>query len=173
MVMADTSGSMSGRPLATSVGLATYFAERNQGPYKNKFIVFAGEPEFVEIKGTNLMEKISCIPEINAQNTNIEKAFELILSTAINNNLVQEDLPKALIIISDMEFDRATDKNRDYWYDNSNTDRNIAIHNKLMADLRAKFNQYGYDLPKIIFISIFNKLHEWHCVFSCFPTRNS
>mgnify|MGYP002514890464 CR=1 FL=1 len=39
MVMADTSGSMSGRPLATSVGLATYFAERNQGPYKNKFIV--------------------------------------------------------------------------------------------------------------------------------------
>lgn len=162
MVMADTSGSMSGRPLATSVGLATYFAERNQGPYKNKFIVFAGEPKFVEIKGTNLMEKISCIPEINAQNTNIEKAFELILSTAINNNLAQEDLPKALIIISDMEFDRATDKNNDYWYDTRKTDNNIEKHNKLMVELRAKFNQYGYDLPKIIYWNVDSRNDVYH-----------
>ena len=29
LVMADTSGSMQGRPMATSVGLAMYFAERN------------------------------------------------------------------------------------------------------------------------------------------------
>ena len=34
MVMADVSGSMDGRPMATSVGLAIYFAERNHGPYK-------------------------------------------------------------------------------------------------------------------------------------------
>ena len=59
MIMADTSGSMSGRPIATSVGLAVYFAERNHGPYKDKFIVFAGDPEFVELKGKTLNEKAS------------------------------------------------------------------------------------------------------------------
>ena len=35
IVMADVSGSMSGRPMATSVGLALYFAERNVGAYHN------------------------------------------------------------------------------------------------------------------------------------------
>ena len=162
MIMADTSGSMSGRPIATSVGLAIYFAERNHGPYKNKFIVFAGDPEFVELKGKTLNEKVSCIPEINAQNTNIEKAFDLILSTAINNRLSQEDLPKALIIISDMEFDDATDTERNYWYRSSHSAPNVEKHNKLMAELREKFKANGYDLPKIIYWNVESRNDVYH-----------
>ena len=164
MIMADTSGSMSGRPLATSVGLATYFAERNHGPYKNKFIVFAGKPQFVELKGSNLMEKIACIPEINEQNTSIEKAFELILHTALNNNLTQEDLPKALIIISDMEFDRATNTSRDYWsyYHSNNTAEDIENHNKLMAVLGERFKANGYVLPKIIYWNVDSRNDVYH-----------
>ena len=57
MIMADTSGSMNGRPIATSVGLAVYFAERNHGPYKDKFIVFAGDPEF-EIGRASCRERV-------------------------------------------------------------------------------------------------------------------
>ena len=38
VVMADVSGSMSGRPMATSVGLSIYFAEHNKGPFTNRFI---------------------------------------------------------------------------------------------------------------------------------------
>lgn len=162
MIMADTSGSMSGRPLATSVGLATYFAERNHGPFKNKFIVFAGKPEFIDLKGTNLMEKIACIPEINEQNTSIEKAFELILHTALNNNLSQEDLPKALIIISDMEFDDATDTEKDYWHRTSNTAKNIENHNKLMAVLGERFKANGYVLPKIIYWNVDSRNDVYH-----------
>ena len=162
MIMADTSGSMDGRPIATSVGLAIYFAERNHGPYKDKFIVFAGDPEFVELKGKTLNEKVSCIPEINAQNTNIEKAFDLILSTAINNRLSQEDLPKALIIISDMEFDDATDAEGNYWYRSSHSAQNIEKHNKLMAELREKFKANGYDLPKIIYWNVDSRNDVYH-----------
>ena len=42
IVIADTSGSMTGRPMATSVGLAVYFAERNRGAYHNMFMSFSG-----------------------------------------------------------------------------------------------------------------------------------
>ena len=41
LVMADVSGSMSGRPMATSIGLALYFAERNKGAYHNLFMTFS------------------------------------------------------------------------------------------------------------------------------------
>ena len=164
MVMADTSGSMSGRPIATSVGLGIYFAERNHGPYKNKFMIFAGEPRMVDLKGTNLKEKVSCIPEINAQNTSIEKAFGMILATAVNNNLSQKDLPKALIIISDMEFDAASGE-RDYWYhSNKFSMDSIEKHNKLMDELAIKFANQGYELPKIIYWNVDSRQDVYHAI---------
>ena len=58
LVMADVSGSMYGRPLATSVGLAMYFAERNKGPFANTFMTFSARPELVTIEGETLLERI-------------------------------------------------------------------------------------------------------------------
>ena len=162
MVMADTSGSMNGRPLATSVGLAIYFAERNKGPYKDKFITFAGQPKYIELKGTNLMEKVACIPEINTRNTNIEAAFNLILDTAINNKLPQESLPKAIIIISDMEFDSAADTDADNYWRRSSSNEVTAKHNKLMEDLNDKFSANGYKMPKIIYWNVDSRNDIYH-----------
>lgn len=47
VVMADVSGSMIGRPMDSALGLAIYFAERNQGVYHNLFMTFSHKPEFV------------------------------------------------------------------------------------------------------------------------------
>lgn len=110
LIMADTSGSMfssGGRPYATAVGLAIYFAERNQGAFKNTFMTFSEKPELVTLHGNTLHEKLSCVKSIVA-NTNLEAALQMILHTAVKNKLKQSDLPKSLIIISDMQFDQAT-----------------------------------------------------------------
>jgi len=139
LVMADTSGSMEGRPLATSVGLAIYFAERNKGVFKDVFMTFSSSPSFVQLKGNTLYEKIKCIPSI-VENTNLEAAFRLILDTAINNNLTAEDMPKSLVVISDMEFDDATDYNTN--------------HETFYESMVKMYNQHGYNIPNIIFWNV-------------------
>ena len=53
IIMADVSGSMSwngGRPMATSVALATYFAQRNHGFYKNLYMTFTDKPHFIHLR---------------------------------------------------------------------------------------------------------------------------
>ena len=47
----------------------------------------------------------------DCSNTNIERSFELILQTAVKNKLSQRDLPKTVLVISDMEFDQARGSN--------------------------------------------------------------
>lgn len=140
IVMADTSGSMQGDPMNVALSLAVYFAERNKGIYKDTFMTFSGKPSFVTLKGDNLAEKISHIQSIVA-NTNIEAAFELILNTAINNNVSSDDLPKALIIISDMQFDAAQ---------SSRSRHTDTLHDVM----EQKFNRHGYELPNIIYWNV-------------------
>ena len=43
-------------------------------------------------------------------NTDINKVFELILTTAVTNKVKQQDMPTHIIIISDMQFDGCTNK---------------------------------------------------------------
>ena len=68
LVIADTSGSMHGRPLATSVGLAIYFAERNTGAYHNMFMSFSGTSRIQMLKGETLAQKIRSINMSDWQN---------------------------------------------------------------------------------------------------------
>ena len=159
LVMADTSASMEGRPICTSIGLSLYFAERNKGPWHNKFLTFSSKPSFIDLKGSNLKEKVRCIPDI-CQNTNIEAAFDLVLKTATDNNLSQEDLPKAIIIISDMEFDNATGNYS--W--NYNKEAEIAKQNKLMDEIAYKFQQNGYVIPKIIYWNVDSRQDTYHAI---------
>lgn len=136
LIMADTSGSMTGRPMCTSVGLAMYFAERNHGVFKNLFMTFSERPSFIELKGNTLYERVKCVPAIVA-NTNLEAAFDLILKTATNNKLSAEDMPKSLVVISDMQFDQATYSNGGRW--------------TFYESMRQMFIDKGYEIPNIIF----------------------
>jgi hypothetical protein len=134
LIMADTSGSMTGRPMATSISLAIYFAERNRGAFHNQFMTFSRRPQFVELKGNSLREKVSHIESI-VDNTNLEKAFKEILSVAVSNAVPPEDMPKSLIIISDGEIDSFA-SNRSHW--------------SFLSNMKNEFESAGYRLPKVV-----------------------
>lgn len=111
LVMADTSGSMfygDTRPMETSVGLAIYFAQRNESQYHNLYMTFSSEPHFIDISDCNtLQDAIKKVSKTDVgYSTNLKKAFDKILKLAKENNLKQEDMPKALLVISDMEIDK-------------------------------------------------------------------
>lgn len=145
VVMADVSGSMNGRPMATSIGLAMYFAERNKGAYHNLFMTFSGRPEFVEVKGETITEKIRFISRANWQmNTDLEAALLKILDVAMENHCSQEEMPKSLIIISDMEIDRCTgQKHRENFYDY----------------VSRVYEEHGYKIPNVVFWNV-NSRHD-------------
>ena len=144
LVVADTSGSMTCNnyiPFCNSIGLAMYIAERNNGFFKNHFITFSEKPTLQEIKGNNLLEKVRNIREVNAWNTDIDKVFELILNTSIENKLDQKELPEQIIIISDMEFDKGV-------YSKNGTN---------FQGWKKTFQEAGYKLPTLIFWNVAGK----------------
>lgn len=137
LIMADVSGSMSGRPMHTSVGLAIYFAERNHGAFANKFMTFTDVPKIVEVTGNTLYEKYCSVTHHVGYDTNLEAAFDAILSTAVRTKCPQADLPKALVIISDMEID--------HWNSGSLT---------FTEEMRKRFAEHGYEMPKLVYWNV-------------------
>ena len=161
IVIADTSGSMIGRPMACSIGLGIYFAERNTGPFHNRFMTFSSKPSWITLQdGMTLSEKINCIPEI-VDDTNIEAAFDLVLKTAINANLSQEDMPKMLTIITDMEFNQCAVDNStmgDGWWGRGSTATKMTFYDKM----KAKYANYGYTIPEIVFWNVNARQDTYH-----------
>jgi hypothetical protein len=106
LVVADVSGSMSGRPMSVSVSLALYFAERNTSIFKGHFITFSNNPTLQKIQGTTLRDKMNSIETAHwEQSTNVYKVFKMLVDTAVLNNAPASEMPDTIYIISDMEFD--------------------------------------------------------------------
>ena len=146
LVIADTSGSMLGRPMATSLGLAVYFAERNKGAYHNMWMSFSTNPHIHMLKGETLAQKLRSINMDDwAGSTDLKKAFDLVLDIALKNNVPNEEMPKSLIVISDMEIDFCGNKE---W----------TFYDKMFE----KYRKNGYDLPNIIFWNVDSRHDVFH-----------
>ena len=151
LVIADTSGSMRGRPMATSVGLAVYFAERNTGAFHNMFMSFSGTSRIQVLKGETLAQKIGSINMDDWQNnTNLQAAFEHVLEIAVKHRVAPEDMPRSLIVISDMEIDWCGGKNWTFY-----------------EKMYRRFAAQGYQIPNVIFWNV-NSRHD---VFHADGTR--
>lgn len=143
LAIIDTSGSMygGGKPLpaAVALSLGLYFAEHNTGAFRNHFIEFSSRPQLIEIRGETFADRLWYAASFNkVADTNLEAVFDLILNAAVRNHVPQEELPAALYIISDMEFNCCV--------------RNAGATN--FENARAKFEAHGYQLPRIVFWNV-------------------
>ncbi len=153
LVVVDGSGSMydswcDPMPIDVALSLGIYYAERNTGVFRNHFITFSENPQLVEVKGKDIVEKVRYCEQFDeVANTNLQAVFDLILNAAIKNHATQEDMPKRLYIISDMEFDYCVE----------DADMTNFEYSKEL------FKSYGYDLPEIVFWNV-NDSSEQHPV---------
>ena len=153
IVVADGSGSMTTNvggntgvtALEVANALAIYFAEHSSGEFKDKYITFSENPQLVDFsKCTSLHSKLQVAMSHNeVANTDIEKVFDLILTTAVKNKMHQEDIPQNVLIISDMEFDSAT-----YSYNSGRPNQ------RLFDTIAKRFADAGYKLPRLVFWNV-------------------
>jgi hypothetical protein len=76
-------------------------------------------------------------------NTNIEAVFDLILETASENKMRQEELPATVLVISDMEFDRCASGNS-----------GEAVNEKIFTAVKKRWGEKGYSLPRLVFWNV-------------------
>ena len=149
LVVRDGSGSMTTpipgtnhfQVLDVASALSIYFSEHQEGGFKDKFITFSSRPKLVDLSGCDtLAEKMALLSRYTEiDSTDIEKTFDLILKTAVKNDMKQEELPKSLLIVSDMQFDLAHSGN----YDET-----------LFETIKNKYKEAGYEIPRLIFWNV-------------------
>ena len=143
MAIVDTSGSMRGLPLDVAISLGMYSAERLGGPFKNSFISFSAVPRFVEVEGVDFVDKVRRIWESNVcENTNLTAVFDLLRNCALDPSIDNNDLPKTLVVISDMEIDRQS-----CW-------RSDDIRMTEMQKIRSQWNALGLEMPHLVYWNV-------------------
>ena len=140
LVVADVSGSMNGMPMAVSISLAMYIAERNTSPvWKDKFLTFSAQPELQSIVGSTIGKRIDNLSRAAWQmNTDLMAVFKTVLDAGMSNDVDAEDMPQKLIIVSDMQFDRCC---------SSNKRTNFEQIQKL-------YRKAGYKMPQLVFWNV-------------------
>jgi hypothetical protein len=140
--LVDVSGSMScpaGRKgnlscLEVAVSLGLYLADKNTGKFKDTFLTFSGKPDLVTLKG-NINQKIDQMVKSQwDMNTNLHAAIKKILEVAVKGGVPQEEMPKMLLILSDMQFDQC-----------------VSFDDSAMQMIERKYAVAGYEMPKIVF----------------------
>jgi hypothetical protein len=135
----DVSGSMSGLPMDVSVSLGIYISERNEGIFKDAFLTFSESPQMNYLKGT-LSQRMRQLERADwGMSTNLQATFDLILNSALREELPESEMPTKLLIISDMEFNEASNM--------TNLDA-----------IREKYKASGYKLPQIVFWNVNGRL---------------
>lgn len=153
LAVVDTSASMrandASAPINVAISLGMYCADKAKGPFAHNYVSFSRTPRLVEVNGVDFCDKVARIYETNlCENTNIEATFDMLLNTALKSHCSQADLPQNLIVISDMEFDRA----RGHSFYGSNFNEGACC--TLMENIEKKWNAHGYKMPHLIYWNV-------------------
>jgi hypothetical protein len=141
--MVDTSGSMLSRVGADSkssltcadvaLSLGLYVSDKQQGAFKDLILTFSGDSHLQRLEG-NLSQKLTQLSQAHwGMNTSIERAFREILRVAVMGNVPNSEMPKIILVLSDLEFDSSSDANQMAW-----------------SMAQETFQRHGYTTPKIV-----------------------
>ncbi|CAG2111550.1 unnamed protein product [Medioppia subpectinata] len=139
IAVCDVSGSMNGTPMNAAIGLTILTMYLSQKPWNSMCITFDENPTFhiVDSKLT-FIEKLRVMSTNSMAwggTTNLNRVFDLILRKAVEQRLRNNQLPKVLIVFTDMEFSSAFP---------GTTLTNFEAAKK-------QFEAKGYTLPPIVF----------------------
>lgn len=150
----DTSGSMFSANVAhIAIALGMYLAEKGKGPFKDCFINFSEASEIQRVTGsiTDRYQQMSTAAW--GGTTNIAAAFNQLLDVAVRNHVSASDMPKIVLILSDMQFDACVDMGqygeRSYWYGAPKQ-----ANPKALEMVKFKYEKAGYPVPRIVFWNI-------------------
>jgi hypothetical protein len=140
VVVVDTSGSMESPnflPLDIAVSMGLLISNAVKGPFHNNVITFNSDPKFVEIEDGDLESRFRQVRNIPwGGSTDIQKTFDMILEKGKEAELKNEDMPKKLFIISDMQFDQAGGGNTNF------------------DEIDEKYKLSNYTRPEIVFWNV-------------------
>ena len=155
LAVVDTSSSMWGTPVYVATSLGMYCAEKCNGPFAGHYVSFSRDPRLVKVEGVDFCDKVDRIIRTDlCENTDIEKTFDMLLDTAIRNRCSQTDLPQNIIVISDMEFDRARSAGRTYNWHTGKYEYHETNADTLMENIARKWAAAGYQMPHLIFWNV-------------------
>ena len=155
LCVVDTSGSMVRRdaaaPINVAISLGLYCAERINGPFKNHYISFSSRPQLIKTEGVDFVDKVHRIYRTNlCENTNLEAVFDLLLATAKKPGVSAWDIPKTIVVISDMEIDSGSGS---YWGTNGRRWTKESASTE-METIRKKWAAAGLTLPKLVYWNV-------------------
>lgn len=160
LCVCDTSGSMTcgngpAKPINVAIALSMYAAERAKGPFQGHYISFSSRPQLIEIEGVDFIDKVARIYEKNlCENTNINAVFDMLRGMVTSGKARKEDLPKTIVILSDMQIDSGSG-GYSYWDRRDNGIRWTKENAKTeMEKIRAQWEAEGLELPKLVYWNI-------------------
>ena len=119
--------------MTLAVALGLYVSERNEGAYKDIVCTFHSRPTLAKIQGKTLAERVNNTRRIPwGGDTNLQATFDMLLENSLG--ATKADLPKVVLLISDMEF--------------NSCDRNYRSN---FAAIKAKYTAAGLPMPVIVF----------------------
>lgn len=127
-----------------AISLGLYISERNVGPFKDAFITFSESPK-LQVLGGTLSERYNQLARADwGMSTNLESVFKVILSKAIASKVAEQEMPTMVLILSDMEFNSAT-----------NSYRSTSAWNPTAQEMiRKMYEEAGYKMPSIVYWNI-------------------
>ena len=144
----DTSSSMhtpNYLPFDVACAMGLLISKCSVGPFQNYVFTFNSTPQFAYIPDTNLYQRWYTLSNISwGGSTNLQGTFELILGRAKEYKLSQDDMPKRLWIISDMQFNQV-----DYG------------HYTNFEAIDKMYRQAGYTRPRIVFWNVIGDTNDF------------